>query len=147
MHVEKKYSIKVPIEEIWQMLSMPDSAIGFLPDIESYQRLDDSNFVLEARAPFSFISGTIRMDLNFITPKPNLIELKIHGKSVGSSFEISAEIRLIRNDGATTIEWTSEMNPGGLLKAIPETVLTGAAIQMADRTIENIKDSFCCNGK
>ena len=77
MHVEKKYSINVPIEKLWGLISVPDSAIGFLPDIESYQRLDDSNFVLKARAPFSFISGTIKMDLNFITPKPHLIELKM----------------------------------------------------------------------
>ena len=146
MHVEKKYSINVPIEKLWGLISVPDSAIGFLPDIESYQRLDDSNFVLKARAPFSFISGTIKMDLNFITPKPHLIELKIHGKSIGSNFEISAEIQLIGDDETTWIEWASEMKSGGLLKAIPETVLTGAAVQMADRTIENIKDSFCSNG-
>lgn len=85
------------------------------------------------------------MDLKFITPKPHLIELKIGGKSIGSNFEIAAHIQLIGNQETTLIEWTSEMKSGGLLKAIPDTVLAGAAVQMADRTIENMKDGFNYN--
>ncbi|PZC51019.1 MAG: Carbon monoxide dehydrogenase subunit G [Chloroflexi bacterium] len=145
MHVEKKYSIKAPISKVWGLISKPESAIGFLPDIQSFQRVDDSTFTLEAKAPFSFVSGTIRMDLKFITPKPHLIELKIGGKSIGSNFEIAAHIQLIGNQETTLIEWTSEMKSGGLLKAIPDTVLAGAAVQMADRTIENMKDGFNYN--
>ena len=147
MHVEKKYSIKAPVGEVWSLISKPESAIGFLPDIQSFQRVDDSTFTLEAKAPFSFISGTIRMNLKFVTPKPHLIELKIDGRTIGSNFEIAAEIQLSGNQETTLIEWTSELKSGGLLKTIPDTVLAGAAAQMADKTIENMKDGFNCNSQ
>ena len=73
------------------------------------------------------------MDLEVISLENYVAKIRIQGKSLGSTFEILTEVSLEEDQDRTSLTWVAEMNPSGLLAAIPETVSKGAAVQLADR--------------
>lgn len=133
MHAEKKYSINAPMEEVWKLTSDPERLSQCIPGIKSFEEKDREHFVAKVGTPFAFLKGTISMDLEVISLENYVAKIRIRGKSLGSTFEILTEVSLEEDQDKTSLTWVADMNPGGLLAAIPETVSKGAAIQLADR--------------
>ncbi len=133
MHAEKKYSINAPMEEVWKFTSDPDRLSQCIPGIKSFEEEDQNHFVAKVGTPFAFLKGTITMDLEVISLENYVAKIRIRGKSLGSTFEILTEVSLEEDQDRTSLTWIVDMNPGGLLAAIPETVSKGAAVQLADR--------------
>ena len=133
MHAEKKYSINAPMEEVWKLTSDPERLSQCIPGIKSFEEKDQKHFVAKVGTPFAFLKGTITMDLEVISLENYVAKIRIRGKSLGSTFEILTEVSLEEDQDRTSLTWVADMNPSGLLAAIPETVSKGAAIQLADR--------------
>ena len=133
MHAEKKYSINAPMEKVWKLTSDPERLSQCIPGIKSFEEKDQKHFVAKVGTPFAFLKGTITMDMEVISLENHVAKIRIQGKSLGSTFEILTEVALEEDQDRTSLTWVADMNPGGLLAAIPETVSKGAALQLADR--------------
>ncbi len=133
MHAEKKYSINAPMEEVWKLTSDPERLSQCIPGIRSFEEKDQNRFVAKVGTPFVFLKGTITMDFEVLSLEKYVANIRIKGKSLGSTFEILTEVSLEEDQDKTSLTWVADMNPSGLLAAIPETVSKGAAVQLADR--------------
>ena len=142
MHVEKKYSINAPRSEVWKITSDPGGLSQCFPGIKSFEEKDPKHFVAKVGTPFTFLKGTISMDLEVISLENYVAQLRIQGKSLGSTFEILTEIILEEDQTSTDLTWVADMKPGGLLTAIPETVSRGAAVQLADRIFSCVEQKI-----
>ena len=121
------------MEEVWKLTSDPERLSQCIPGIKSFEEKVQNHFVAKVGTPFAFLKGTITMDLEVISLENYVAKIRIRGKSLGSTFEILTEVSLEEDQDRTSLTWVADMNPSGLLAAIPETVSKGAAVQLADR--------------
>ena len=121
------------MEKVWNLTSDLERLSQCIPGIKSFEEKDQNHYIAKVGTPFAFLTGTITMELEVISLEDYVAKLRIQGKSLGSTFEIFTEVSLEEDQDTTSLTWVADMNPCGLLAAIPETVSKGAAIQLADR--------------
>src|SRR3989344_4312398 len=128
MHIEKKYILNAPASEVWKLVSDPKEISRCLPGLESFEEKKNNHFIAKVKPKFSFVSGSLELDIQVVSLKNKNAKIKMSGKSIGTTFNILTEVL-----------WSADMKPGGLMKAVPESITKGAAEQLADEIFSCMK--------
>ena len=139
MRIEKKYVVNSPSSKVWKLVSDPKEISECLPGLESFEEKSNKHFIAKIKPKFSFIRGSLELDIQVISLKNKNAKIKISGKSIGTSFSILTEAKLKDLKGKTEVLWTADMKPEGLMKAVPESIIKGAAEELADEIFSCMK--------
>ena len=139
MHIEKKYILNAPASEVWKLVSDPKEISRCLPGLESFEEKKNNHFIAKVKPKFSFVRGSLELDIQVVSLKNKNAKIKMSGKSIGTSFSILTEAKLKDVKGKTEVLWSADMKPGGLMKAVPESITKGAAEELADEIFSCMK--------
>ena len=123
-------------ESLWQSLAKPDFLCQCFPGVDRIVRSDERSAVVVVRPGFSFIRGTLEVSFEFAeTDPPRSAHVRIQIKGIGSSAELKTRIELDAADGGTRVTWNADaVQIGGLLKAVSQGLMQGAAHKVASDT-------------
>jgi uncharacterized protein len=119
----------LPPEEVWARLSDARFLAGCVPDVHQVQQASAEQAVLVLRPGFAFVRGTLEVTLRVAEAvSPSSVRLDLAGKGIGSSSAVEVVLALAARDGGTACHWAAEVTSlGGLLKAVPQGLIRGAA--------------------
>jgi len=139
VHGEEKFD--QPPDVIWQSLSKPEFLCQCFPGVDRVVRCDDRSAALIVRPGFSFVRGTLEIGFEFTeTIPPRSARVLIHITGIGSSAELETRLELAPDDSGTGVTWSAEaIQVGGLLKAVSQGLMQGAAQKVAMDTWAEVR--------
>ena len=130
-----------PPDLLWQSLSRPEFLCQCFPGVDRVVRADDRSASLIVRPGFSFVRGTLEVSFEFAeTDPPRSARVLIHIKGIGSSAELETRLEVLLADSGTRVTWSAEaIQVGGLLKAVSQGLMQGAAQKVAMDTWAEVR--------
>jgi carbon monoxide dehydrogenase subunit G len=118
-----------PREELWKKLTDARFLAGCIPNVESVTRSEPGEAELVLRPGFAFVRGTLRLTLLVADGvEPKSARVLAQGKGIGSSSDVEAMLTFEPAGEGTKVLWAAEIKAlGGLLKAVPQGLIRGAA--------------------
>src|SRR6185312_51312 len=100
-----------------------------VPDVHEVSQQERDEAVFALRPGFAFVRGTLTVNLRVAEAvSPSSVRLALTSKGIGTSSEVEASMTLSPQDAGSRVEWVAEIKQlGGLLKAVPQGLIRGAA--------------------
>jgi carbon monoxide dehydrogenase subunit G len=100
-----------------------------IPGAEKVVEAAAGRAVAVIRPGFAFVRGTLELTLKVLeATSPASVRLGLTSKGIGSSSEVAAVLTVAEHDRGSRVHWTADVQSlGGLLKAMPQGLIRGAA--------------------
>ena len=81
------------------------------------------------RPGLAFVRGTLELTLRIAeATSPTSVRLSLATKGIGTTSEVEVALALTPQESGSRVNWTAEVKSlGGLLKAVPQGLIRGAA--------------------
>ena len=121
--------LAVPPQEVWEKLRDARFLVTCVPDLQSVSKAEQDLAVCRIRPAFSFVTGSQELTIHVVEAVPHtLIRLEQITKGIGTSVTVESTMQFIPVAVGTRLSWSAQVTKlGGLLKALPEGLLRGAA--------------------
>jgi len=124
---EKEFPRHTP-EEVWAKLSDARFLVQCIPDVHEVREQSAEKAVCLLRPGFAFIRGTLEVTLRVAEAVAPSLRLALASKGIGTTSEVEATVSLSPHETGTRVQWVAEVKSlGGLLKAVPQGLIRGAA--------------------
>lgn len=134
MKIEGTQKIGVPRERVFAALTDPAVLQKCIPGCEQMEKAGENRYNAKLTAGVGPIKGvfTATVSLAEITA-PSHYKLTVEGKGQPGFVKGSGELNLAEDGEATSIQYSGEINVGGLLASVGQRMIQGAANMMAGR--------------
>jgi carbon monoxide dehydrogenase subunit G len=107
-----------------------------IPGVEAAPQSEPNRAFFKLRPGFSFVRGTLDITITVTEVVPgSALHYHVYGKGIGSSNTVEADLQASPREGGCRVEWRIAITElGGLLKAVPQGLIQGAA----QKAIEDI---------
>ena len=134
MKIEGTQKIDAPRERIFAALIDPAVLQKCIPGCEQMEKTAENQYNARLTAGVGPVKGvfTATVSLQDIVA-PQHYKLVVEGKGQPGFVKGSGELNLKDDGGATSIEYTGEVNVGGLIASVGQRMIQAVAKMMADR--------------
>jgi carbon monoxide dehydrogenase subunit G len=134
LHFEGDKDLPLAPADVAAKLSDARFLVRCIPGTESVAVAEADRAVCTLRPGFSFVRGTLEVSLRVVEAVPaTSTRLALHSKGIGSSSEVEVQLTYAAQDGGTRVHWVVDITKlGGLLKAVPQGLIRGAAQKVID---------------
>jgi carbon monoxide dehydrogenase subunit G len=134
LHFEGDRDVPGLPAELWAKLRDARFLVRCIPGAEAVADAELDRAVCTIRPGLSFVRGTLEVTIRVAEAvEPSTVRLALHSKGVGSSSDVEAVLTLTAHGGGTRVHWTADVQSlGGLLRAIPQGLIRGAAAKVID---------------
>jgi carbon monoxide dehydrogenase subunit G len=121
--------LKQPPEKVWEKLRDARFLVSCVPDVQTVTSAERDVAVCRIKPALSFLMGSLDLTMRIIESVPHsLIRIEQTTKGIGNSSTVETKMDLTPLPEGTKLVWSAEVKQmGGLLKALPEGLLKGAA--------------------
>jgi carbon monoxide dehydrogenase subunit G len=114
---------------LWEHLSDARFLVLCVPDVHQISQQEREQAAFTLRPGFAFIRGTLNMTLRVAEAvSPTSVRVVMTSKGIGTSSEVEATMTLSPLESGARVAWVAEVKHlGGLLKAVPQGLIRGAA--------------------
>jgi carbon monoxide dehydrogenase subunit G len=129
LHFDGDKDFTPPPAEVWAKLRDARFLVQCVPGAEAVSAAERDRAVCTIRPKLAFMRGTLDVTLRVLeAAEPSAVRLGVQSKGVGSTSEVEVSLALAAAGGGTRAHWTADVKSlGGLLKAVPQGLLRGAA--------------------
>src|ERR1051326_1284360 len=134
MKIEGSHKIDASRERIFAALVNPDGLQKCIPGCEQMEKTGENQYNARLTAGVGPVKGvfTATVSLEQITP-PEHYKLVVEGKGQPGFVKGTGELNLKDADGGTEIQYTGEVNVGGLIASVGQRMIQSAANLLAGR--------------
>ena len=129
LHFEGNTDLARNPVDVYARLSDARFLVQCIPGVEKVTLAEAQRAVCTLRPGFSFVRGTLEVTLSVVeTATGKSTRLKLESKGVGTTSQLEVILAYASHEGGTRIHWTADITQlGGLLKAVPQGLIKGAA--------------------
>jgi carbon monoxide dehydrogenase subunit G len=134
MKIEGTHKIEAPRDRIFTALVDPAVLQKCIPGCEQMEKTGENQYNARLTAGVGPVKGvfTATVSLEQITP-PEHYKLVVEGKGQPGFVKGTGELNLKDADGGTEIQYTGEVNVGGLIASVGQRMIQSAANLLAGR--------------
>jgi len=112
-----------------------------IPGTEKVAVAEPERAVCTLRPGFSFVRGTLDVTLAVVEAVPATItRLTLHSKGIGTTSDVEVVLTYTSQEVGTHVHWTADITQlGGLLKAVPQGLIKGAAQKVIEDVWANVE--------
>jgi uncharacterized protein len=134
LHFEGEKDLVLAPADVSTKLSDARFLVKCIPGVESVSAAEADRAVCTLRPGFSFVRGTLEVTLRVVDAiAATSTRLALHSKGIGTTSELEVLLAYVARDGGTRVHWTADITQlGGLLKAVPQGLIRGAALKVID---------------
>jgi carbon monoxide dehydrogenase subunit G len=116
-------------QEVWGKLSDARFLVKCVPDVHEVKQLAAAEAICTLRPGFAFVRGTLELTLRVAEAvEPTSVRLALSSKGIGTTSEVEVTLNVAAHESGSRVQWTAEVKSlGGLLKAVPQGLIRGAA--------------------
>ena len=140
MHFEDKFEVSAPLETVWKFVTNPDDFAKIIPDLQSYEVIDERQFKATFKIGLGMIKGTLNMNFRFEEMEP-MSRVKVVGRGSGmqSTADLVINLNLQPSDGKTLVSWSADLNVGGLVASVGARLLESTTKKKVKEIVEGIQ--------
>jgi uncharacterized protein len=141
MKFQGTVDIGAPRDRVWAFLMDPNQVGACGPGVESIEVLDETHFKARAKVGIGFISARFNVDMEIAErEEPDRAVIKARGQAPGSVVDATATMELRDGAaGATTMDWSADVNIGGTIASVGARLIEGTANKMIGQTFDCIR--------
>ncbi len=146
MQIQEKFTVKAPINTVWQFIIDPDKVGKCVPGCEAIEKVDERTYVAVVGAGV----GPIKVRFKFTTvltqiDEPKHIRMEAKGADLGKagSFNQASDVWLKEvGEDTTEISYSSEVNVVGRLALFGDRIMRAQAKRTGEQFIQNLKKAI-----
>jgi carbon monoxide dehydrogenase subunit G len=145
MQFSGSVEIDAPRDRVWAFVSDPQLMGGCGPGVESVETIDETKFVAKAKVGVGPITARFTIDAEFLERvEPDRARVSARGKAPGSAVDGTAEMTLRDGDaeGVTIMDWTADMQFGGMMASLGARLIEGTANKLIGQTFTCVKSKL-----
>jgi carbon monoxide dehydrogenase subunit G len=141
LHFEDESDLARQPAEVFSELSDARFLAQCIPGVEKVSLSEADRAVCTLRPGFSFVRGTLDVTLTVSERvSEQLTRLAIHSKGVGTTSELQVVLGFAPHEPGTRVHWSADVTQlGGLLKAVPQGLIKGAAQKVIAEAWANVQ--------
>ena len=140
MHFEDSFEVSASVETVWKFVTNPDDFAKIIPDLQSYEIIDERQFKASFKIGLGMIKGTMNMTFRFEDMEP-MSRIKVVGRGSGlqSTADLTINLNLTPSNGKTRIDWSADLNVGGLVASVGARLLESVTRDKIKEIVEGIQ--------
>ena len=133
MKLTGSYKLNLKKEGIWKALNDPNILKQCIPGCENFDKINNTHFSVTATNQIGPMNATFSGDVNLSNIKENeSYTLSGEGQSSVGFANGSAKVKLLEQDGVTTLNYEVDVNVGGKIAQLGSRLINGVAKKMSD---------------
>ena len=133
MKLTGSYKLNVKKEIVWQALNDPNILKQCVPGCESFEKESDTIFTVTATNQIGPMNATFSGTVTLSNIQKNQsYTIMGEGQSSVGFANGSADVKLIEENGSTTLEYEVNVNVGGKIAQLGSRLIGGVAKKMSD---------------
>ena len=133
MKLTGSYKLNLKKEVIWKALNDPNILKQCIPGCENFDKKNNTHFSVTATNQIGPMNATFSGDVNLSNIKENeSYTLSGEGQSSVGFANGSAHVKLIEENGITTLNYEVDVNVGGKIAQLGSRLINGVAKKMSD---------------
>ena len=133
MKLTGSYKLNLKKEDIWKALNDPNILKQCIPGCENFDKINNTHFSVTATNQIGPMNATFSGDVNLSNIKENeSYTLSGEGQSSVGFANGSAEVKLLEQDGVTTLNYEVDVNVGGKIAQLGSRLIAGVGKKMSD---------------
>ena len=133
MKLVGSYKLNVKKEIVWQALNDPNVLKKCVPGCESFEKESDTIFSVAATNQIGPMNATFSGTVTLSNIKENQsYTIKGEGQSSVGFANGTADVKLIEENGSTTLNYEVNINVGGKIAQLGSRLISGVAKKMSD---------------
>ena len=134
MKLEGSHTIHAPRARVYESLIDPQVLQQCIPGCESLERSSEDTYAMVIRAGVGSIKGLFNGEVRMEDLRePEHYRLVIEGKGRTGFLKGSGDLDLIEEGDATVINYSGEMQVGGMIASVGQRMVLSAARMMASQ--------------
>jgi uncharacterized protein len=140
LKIEGTQKISVPRDRVFAALTDPEILQKCIPGCEQMEKTGENEYEAKLSAGVGAIKGVFKatVALEDITA-PEHFRLVVEGKGQPGFVKGSGELTLSEDGEETSVQFTAEVNVGGLLASVGQRMIQGAAGMMAGKFFKSLE--------
>jgi len=141
LHFEGDRNLALPPADVSIRLGDARFLVQCIPGVEKVTVAELDRAVCTLRPGFSFVRGTLDLTIFVVESVPEVsTRLKLNSKGIGTTSEVDVALTYANSEDGTRLHWTADITQlGGLLKAVPQGLIKGAAQKVIEDVWVNIE--------
>lgn len=143
MKIADKFVVEADRDKVWNFVTNPDNFIKLIPDLQSYEKIDEKNFKTVFKIGLGMIKGNINMAFRYqeLNP-PSNIKVVGHGSGMQSTADLTLNLSLNPVDKGTEVAWDADIAVGGLVASVGSRLMESTTKSKVREIVENIKTAL-----
>jgi carbon monoxide dehydrogenase subunit G len=140
MKIEGTQKIEAPRERVFAALTDPAILQRCIPGCEQMEKAGEDRYNAKLTAGVGPVKGvfTATVSLSELVP-PEHYKLAVEGRGQPGFVNGTGDLNLKDAGGTTEIEYTGEVNVGGLIASVGQRMIQGTATMLAGRFFKNLE--------
>ncbi|AGO60268.1 SRPBCC family protein [Ferroplasma acidarmanus] len=140
---EDSFDVKTTPEKAYGYVVDQEALIKLIPDLLNYEKVDENEMKLTAKAGVSFIKGKFDLVLDITDKKASEhITLKGKGNGSGASVDFTVNFDFLPDEDGTKVNWKADMNIVGTAASMGARMLKSAAQKYIVKLVGNYKKAL-----
>ena len=133
MKLSGSYKLNIKKEQVWKALNDPNILKQCVPGCESFNKESDTVFSATATNQIGPMNATFSGNVSLLNIQENRsYTLSGEGQSSVGFVTGSADVKLIEENGITTLSYEVNINVGGKIAQLGSRLINGVAKKMSD---------------
>ena len=138
--LEKKYTLDIPQQDVWEAILDPDTLAEILPNCKSLDPIGDHNFNANIEIKIGPIKGQFKSKLAlFDLDPPNGYKFDVNGDGSKGQMRGAGEILLTTQDGRTEFIFIATGSVSGIIARVGQRLIEATGKRLMDQGFENFK--------
>lgn len=144
MELSGNFTLPFDSTRVFEKLSDARFLVDCIPGNNKILKADAERAECKVKPGFTFAPGSLNATMERAETEPGKsISWNLFGKGIGMSNELQTKLTLSETDGTTVVHWQAEFTKlGGLLKAVPQGLIQGAAQKVIDDVWKSVLDKM-----
>lgn len=146
MQIEGKFTLKAPIQKVWDAILEPETLAACMPGAEKIQKIDEKTYDAVVKQKVGPIKVTLKFR-NLLTKveAPNRLELEGEGEDITKLGHFKQKTVVdIKETGAGEVEiaYTANVNIVGKLAMFGDRIMKGKAKDVEKEFTKNLQEKL-----
>ena len=134
MKIAGSTTIEAPRERVWTLLNDPEVIARHLPGCESLKSLGDDRYEARLTVGVGPVKGSYHAQLSIADKRPNEgYSLHVEGSGKSGHVKGGGQVKLIEEGGKTRLDYSGDLQIGGLIASVGQRVIGTLSRQMANK--------------
>ncbi len=139
MKIAGTYLLPSPPEQVWALLNDPERLAKCLPGCERLEPDGPDRYKVAIKFALAAVSGKYAGTVELADKKPpRSLRLRLDGKGVPGFVKGEGQLELDEKHGQTEVRYTGEAQVGGMIAAIGQRMIEGAARKMIQQFFDSV---------